>query len=260
MESLQIFFACVFLFSRIYTFDISSLIEKMSVDGAPEAPFQMPFRMLVAGSSGSGKTHATCDMLLSHYSPHQGVERLVWLAPEYSLSQPLVQALSSTYPKFIAIDGSDGWTKKVKNDIMSALEEGRSRGKNDEYLNDTILVIDDMVCPSKRDYFVGRLFTTVSHLGVSLIKLTQRIFTIERSVRTLHINCDIFMLFRFPGTGEVLQLLHQLENKERAKELYDVYRGIINRDKHGYLLIDTLQSWRSPKRIRDSSMLGGMVV
>ncbi|DAC81764.1 TPA_asm: ftsK-N [Monosiga MELD virus 1] len=228
----------------------------MSVDVAPK----MPFRMLVAGASGSGKTLATCSMLLTYYSPAQGVERLIWLAPKYSLRQRAVKAISTAYPKFIAIDGSDGWTDEVKESIMSAINKGRSPGKNDEYPNDTIVVIDDMVCASKRDNFTGMLYTTARHLGVSLIELAQRVFPPEKSARTQRLNTDIFMLFRFSGAGEVLHLLQQLEDKERAKELYDVYRGIIKRDVHGYLFIDTLQPEGSPKRFRDSSMLRGMVV
>lgn len=213
-----------------------------------------PFRALVCGASGCGKTVEVGSLLLDHYPPDK-VHRIVWVAPAYSLSQPVVDALEGAYPVFKKIDGSDGWTHTVREEIEKALNKGRSRGKDGFYPNDCMLVVDDMLAAGKRDKFVANLYTTARHLGVSILELAQRVFAGDSSARTQRLNCTHFWLFGFPGgPAEVKHLLQQTEDKENAKTLYEEYRRIVANDKHGFLFLDLTAPEGDKKRYRESSL------
>jgi len=224
------------------------------MSGKLTAP-KMPFRALVAGGSGSGKTYMVTKLLLEHFGPNK-IKRLIWVAPKYSLEQPKVKLLQDVYgDQMVVVDGTEGWTKEVQEKIDRELLRGRQRGADGAYPDNTLLLLDDMLAAKSRARYVSNLYTTARHLGVSIIELVQRVFSGDRGTRTQRLNCTQFWLLGFPGgMTEVKALIDQVEAKDIAPKLFAKYREILRRDPHGYLYLDLTQKDSDPARYRDSDL------
>lgn len=205
--------------------------------------FPMPFRAVCAAASGCGKTYWVSRYLLTHH-PDVGI---VWVAPEYSLRQDALKALRMHYEpqgKWWQVDGSEGWTQEVRDKIMGILKE-KPRDRP------LILVVDDMLSADKRSKFVSSLYCTARHLSTSVLEMAQRLFPPDKEARTQRLNCTHYWLGRFAGgRREVSSLLQQLETKERAAQLAQLYEDLCDESPFSKLIVSVQEPSNSPMRYR----------
>lgn len=213
----------------------------MAAIRSKELSFETPFRCVCAAASGCGKTLWACRYLLEHH----GDTPIVWIAPKYSLEQDAVKALQTALgPLFAAIDGSDGWTDKVKEAVMARLNDKPRRAP-------MALVIDDMLSADKRSKFVSMLYTTARHLNTSVMELTQRLFPPDKEARTQRLNCTHYWLGRFAGgEREVGSLLQQLEGRDRARAITEEYARMMDNNRFAHMIITVGEPRDSPLRYR----------
>ena len=181
---------------------------------------QHPYRMCICGSSGSGKTKFCMDMLLQKLQPF---DKIIWVAPEYSLKQVKMKNFIDMIGKHISVFSD---INKDQPEIEKLIEEYY----NKEF--QTVIIIDDMM--SEQNKFISNLFTAGRHKNCSIIELTQRIFTPKN--RTHRMNTSYFVIFKF---GDVLEykMLARMMNPNHVTELLDMYDDATNK-KFGCIIID----------------------
>jgi hypothetical protein len=181
---------------------------------------QHPYRMCVCGGSGSGKTKFTMDLLLEK---HQPFDKIIWIAPEYSLKQVKMKNFIEMIGKHISVFSD---INKDQPEIEKLIEEYYNKDFQ------TVIIIDDMM--SEQNKFISNLFTAGRHKNCSIIELTQRIFTPKN--RTHRMNTSYFVIFKF---GDVLEykMLARMMNPNHVTELLDMYDDATNK-KFGCIIID----------------------
>lgn len=180
--------------------------------------WQHPFRAVVSGSSGCGKTGWLIQALADKRSPF---DRIIWCAPDYSLKQQkLLNFQDVMGDRVVFVEGLD------KERISELIDEGFNEGLQQA------VILDDLMyetCP-----FVNNLFTSGRHKNVSTIEITQRLFTDKG--RTNRLNTSYFVLFPFGDKLEITNLARQI-NPLKFKRILDAYDTATS-EKYGCLIID----------------------
>jgi excinuclease UvrABC ATPase subunit len=182
---------------------------------------QHPCRLCICGSSGSGKTKFTMDLLLEKQQPF---DKIIWIAPEYSLKQvKMKNFIELINEKHISLFSD---VNKDQSDIEKLIDEFY----NKKY--QTVIVIDDMM--TEQNKFISNLFTQGRHKSCSIIELTQRIFTPKN--RTHRMNTSYFVLFRFGDSLEA-KMLFRMINPNNVNKLLDMYDDATTK-KYGCFILD----------------------
>lgn len=183
--------------------------------------WQHPFRAIISGSSGTGKTFWLLKQLQNKDSPFDSI---IWVAPDYSLEQ---QKLKNFY-------------RNMKDKVDLYFVEGLDTEKIDEILNknfkeglQTAIVLDDLMY--QENEYINNLFTSGRHKNASIIELTQRLFNSSKS-RTNRLNTNYFVIFSYPDKSEFASLARQI-SPNKYKKIIDVYEQV-TKDKHKALIID----------------------
>jgi hypothetical protein len=223
--------------------------------GAPRLP-PHPFRGVVGGASGSGKTHWVVEHLVLEKSTP--FDRFIWLAPAYSLEQTKIKDLKA------AFDGSDAHNfaskvnKKdakspagvaeesgatltliaaddISKDSEAAVEVGELLAGNSDAGLQTLVILDDLVLSAKSP-LIGALFVGGRHKNASVIELVQQLFA--PGTRLHRINCTLFVMYRFGDKREAKMLLCQLfPNKASWSKMLELYNAE-TLGPHKWLMLD----------------------
>ena len=160
------------------------------------------FRMLICGSSGSGKTNLLYHML---------IKPLLYYDKIYLYAGNLEQ---DKYQKLI----------QKMNDLSSKLGYEILHVSNNEIIpvtdlgyedNQKLVIFDDYVCDKNQrqliDYFIqGR------HKNCSVIYLSQSFYKTPKDIR---LNCSHYCLYEFPSSREANRISSELGvDKETYKE------------------------------------------
>lgn len=176
------------------------------------APDQ-PFRMLMIGSSGSGKTNVLIDMILRYlvfdklyvYTKHmhQG---------KYQLLQKIIKSIEESEEfKEVGDFPIAYFAEDVKNVVpLEKMDETK----------DNIIIFDDFIT-SKNQIPMIDMFIRGRHKNASVIYLTQSYWSTPRDIR---INCTHYMLFGSPNNRDLNLILgdHCRDmDKEEFKEIFN---------------------------------------
>ena len=158
-----------------------------------------PFRMLICGPSGAGKTNLLPNILLKPLSQYG----MIYLYAKF-LEQPKCQYLRDRLKEVSRIVGCD--VMECSNDEVLALDELQSG-------NQKLVVFDDFLCGQQNrliDYFIrGR------NKNCSVIYLSQSFYKTPRDSR---LNCSHFCLFDAQDTREASAISHDLVIKPEQYE------------------------------------------
>ena len=149
---------------------------------------QTPFRLIVAGPSGAGKTQLVKEIVDNEFysSP---IDKIVYCYPGYLDEVPAEFEQTVTYHS--GIPGKD---------YLSALPKG------------TLLILDDMMVECCDNEDVGILFTVIARKrNISVILMTQNIYQQGKQFRTLRLNATHLALFKFRSANDVnLRMIRDL--------------------------------------------------
>jgi hypothetical protein len=198
-----------------------NLLENESIHRNPNPlQFQHPYRAVISGASGTGKTLWIMKNLQKKDSPF---DRVIWVAPKFSLTQEKMTNFKHNMGKrLIIIEGLD--TEKIDK----LINEGHKHGLQQA------VVIDDLM--SEQNDWLNNLFTSGRHKNVSTIELTQRLFNGKHS-RTNRLNTNYYVLFKFPDQSEFATLARQI-SPIHSKKVMNAYNLITDKP-HGAFIIDT---------------------
>lgn len=181
--------------------------------------WQHPFRAIVSGASGTGKTYWLLNQLQRKDSPF---DRIIWAAPGYSLEQSKLENFYRNMKGNVDfVEGLD--TEKIDELLNEYNEEGLQ----------TVIVLDDLMY--QENGYINNLFTSGRHKNASIIELTQRLFNSNKS-RTNRLNTNYFVIFSYPDKSEFASLARQI-SPNNYKQIIKAYEDI-TKNKHRALIID----------------------
>ena len=158
-----------------------------------------PFRMLICGPSGAGKTNLLANIFLKPLIQYDKI----YLYAKF-LEQPKYEYLRDRFEEVSRIVGYD--VMECSNDEVLALDELPSG-------NQKLAVFDDFLCEKQKrliDYFIrGR------NKNCSVIYLSQSFYKTPRDIR---LNCSHLCLFDAQDTREASAISHDLGVKPEQYE------------------------------------------
>ena len=197
------------------------------------AKIHTPFSMILAGSSGSGKT-TWLEKFLQNFDflcDGQQYKKLLWFSG--SKQPDLFKRLEQQFKGSVRI------YTEIPPTIFEDIEK---TGKN------SIIVIDDLMHEMKADSGIGKLFTKGrSHLNCNVILLWQNVFPQGTEMRNLSINTQYFVIFKNPRDKSQIRFFSQQVAPGKTKVFLDVFNDSTERN-YGYLFCDFSQV--TPEKIR----------
>jgi hypothetical protein len=116
--------------------------------------------------------------------------------------------------------------------------------------NTNLLILDDLMRVATDNNNVMDIFTKGSHhKNISVILITQNLFSKGRYTRTLSLNSHYIVLFKNPRDVTQISFLARQMYPKKSKFLEDSYNDA-TKEPHGYLFIDLKQSTPNEYRIQ----------
>jgi len=124
----------------------------------------------------------------------------------------------------------------------------------------SVCILDDLMTEAVDSIFVERLFCVgVHHLQWSTILILQNIFYKGRVMRTISLNCSVFILFRnYRDEMQIWSLARQMFPKD-VKFFIDSYRKSTN-GPHQYIVVDINPRFNREYQLRSRILPGQDVV
>ena len=178
-----------------------------------DARLEKPFRLIVGGASGSGKTSLIKDIIdQSHFS--SPFDKIVYFYPEYLPDVPIEFDQIVDYRTGIA-----------------DLEYFASLPRN------TLIIYDDLMNECGNSTEIMKLFSVIARKrDISVIFIVQNFFDQTKQFRNIKLNATGFILFKFHAAMDVLRRqLRDLgvDNLISKRSLENIYR-----QKFNYIFID----------------------
>ena len=172
-----------------------------------------PFRLIVAGGSGSGKTEFVKKLVnKSFYS--EPIENIIYCYPDYLTEVPTEFDIPVQY-----------YAGLPDTSFMASLPDN------------SLLILDDMMIECSKCEDIGKLFSVVARKRrISVILITQNIYQQGRQFRNIRLNATAVVLFKFrAANGSNVRLIRDFGlSKQISRSLLDDALA----DKYSYIMID----------------------
>ena len=190
-----------------------------------------PFRMIIAGQSGSGKTHLTVEILLNHKELFQRTPSKIFIF--YQHSQEAYKRL------------------KEKSTIPVQLIEGLP---SDDFRppKKSVIIFDDAL--EFDSPIITSWFTRKSHhMDCDCIYLIQNLFSKNKSQRDISLNAEYFVIFRSRrDISQITRFNSQLMGPGQSDFLPGIFKELTQDRAHSYLFVDLQQKTPDAYRFRSS--------
>ena len=178
-----------------------------------DCKLEKPFRLIVGGGSGCGKTEFVRDLVnKNHFS--SPFDKIIYSYPEYLSDVP------TDFDQIV--DFQPG---------LSDLNYYSSLPKN------SLVILDDMMNECGHSNQIMKLFSVVARKrNLSLIFIVQNVYDRSKQFRNIRLNATGFVLFKFYAATDVTRrILRDLScddiiSKEQLREIYS--------NKFAYIMID----------------------
>ncbi len=178
---------------------------------------KVPFRMCVIGSSGSGKTNITMNLLSLMSDTFNKI-----VLYTRNKNEPLYEYLEKAIPDEGMLEIHEGLNHLNTCDL------------DNEYYGQTLVIFDDL-CNEKNQRQIGELFLRGRKLGVSLVYLTQKYSEVPTLVRE---QTSYLILKKISGKRDIVAILRNYSLDLEIHELLKIYQYCISTDILNFLLID----------------------
>ena len=202
-----------------------------------------PYRILIIGGSGTGKTNA----LLNLINNQQDIDKIYLYAkdPYEDKYQYLINKRESVGLKHFNdpkafIEYSNDMHDVYKNIDNYNLSKG----------NKTLIVFDDMIADmisnKKLNSIVTELFIRCRKLNISLVFISQSYFKVPKDVRN---NSTHVFIMKIPNKRELQQIPINHSSDISTKDFIEIYRKCTDKP-YSFLVIDTTLPSNNPLRFR----------
>ena len=202
-----------------------------------------PYRILIIGGSGSGKT----NFLLNLMENQPDIDKIYLYAkdPFESKYQYLINKRESAginhfnNPKAF-IDYSNDMDDVYKNiDYFNRDKENKISTVFDD-------MIADMIHNKKLNSIITELFIRGRKLNISLVFITQSYFKVPKDVR---LNTSHFFIAKIPNKRELQQIAINHSSDINTKDFANIYRKY-TAEPYSFLVNDTTLPSNNPLRFR----------
>lgn len=185
---------------------------------------KVPFRMLIVGSSGSGKTNIAMNLIRSMSC----FTRIYLIAK--NLEEPLYRYL---------IDSMTELGKKLKKEVIfysnniDAVPPCEMFDKKENNL----IIFDDLVSESvKKQKAVSDIFIAGRKMNISSIYISQSYFATPSLIRK---NVDYIIIKKINTSRDLTSIIREYNLSDTTpQELMKLYKSIITKEFTNFLLID----------------------
>ena len=202
-----------------------------------------PYRILIIGGSGSGKT----NLLLNLIENQPDIDKIYLYAkdPYESKYQYLINKREGA--GIIYFDDPKAFIK-YSNDMQDVYKNIDDYNPDKE--NKILIVLDDMIADmihnKKLNSIVTELFIRGRKLNISLVFITQSYFKVPKDVR---LNTSHFCIAKIPNKRELQQIAINHSSDINTKDFANIYRKCTN-EPYSFLVNDTTLESNNPLRFR----------
>ena len=202
-----------------------------------------PYRILIIGGSGSGKTNT----LLSLINNQSDIDKIYLYAkdPYEDKYQFLTKKRESIGIKYFNDPKAfiEYW-----NDMHDVYQNINDYNPDKE--NKILIVFDDMIADminnKKLNSIVTELFIRGRKLNISLVFITQSYFKVPKDVRS---NITHFFFMKIPNKSELQQIAINHSSDIDFTDFVKIYKKCPD-DTYSFLVNDTMLSLNNPLRFR----------
>jgi hypothetical protein len=174
-----------------------------------------PFRMLIIGGSGSGKTQTFMNILHNFGNTFQNIFIITKNADE-----PI-------YNYLLDKTGKDGL------EVLEGIKNIPDLDKLDK-TEQTLLVFDDLV-NEKNQHAIDEAFLRARKLNCSLIYISQSYFAVPSMIRK---NLTYLVIKKLNTLPDLFRIMREYSLGVSKEELKKIYEAATNDNKQNFLLID----------------------
>ena len=202
-----------------------------------------PYRILIIGGSGSGKT----NILLNLIESRPDIDKIYFYAKDSYEAK--YQYLINIREK-VGIDHHDDPRAYIEysNDMHDVYKNIDEYNPNKE--NKILIVFDDMIADmihnKKLNSIVTELFIRGRKLNISLVFITQSYFKVPKDVR---LNTSHFFIAKILNKRELQQIAINHSSDIKTEDFINIYRQFTAKS-YSFLVIDTTLASGNPLRFR----------
>ena len=187
---------------------------------------QHPFRMLITGPSGIGKSRFVLDQILSRRdSINEKIKRIIYYYGTFDSAFHI--ELNSMVKSVFGIEIV--FEKGISNVDPESLD----------VLTPTLLIFDDLFMEVQQNQTLATYFTRETrHKNTSLILIQQTIFGRGKFSREITLNCNYFICFKNLIDQEQFSILARRIEPSRPNFLQNCLQLATKNNNHGHLLMD----------------------
>ena len=201
-----------------------------------------PYRILIIGGSGTGKTNA----LLNLINNQQDIDKIYLYAkdPYEDKYQYLINKRESVGLKHFNDPKAFIEYSNDMHDVYKNIDHYNPDKENKILI--VVNMIADMINNKKPNSIVTELFIKGRKLNISLIFITQSYFKVPKGVR---LNTTDFFIMKIPNKRELQQIAISHSSDIDFKDFTNVYKKCTNKP-YSFLVNDTTLASDNPLRFR----------
>ena len=202
-----------------------------------------PYRILITGGAGSGKTNA----LLNLINKQPDIDKIYLYAkdPYEAKCQYLINKRESTELKHF---NDPKAFIEYSNDMQDVYKNIDEYNANKE--RKILIVFDDMIADminnKKLNSIVTELFIRGRKLNISLVFITQSYFKVPKDVR---LNSTHFFIMKIPNKRELQQIALNHSSDINSKDFIKIYKKC-TAEPYSFLVNDATLASDNPLRFR----------
>ena len=202
-----------------------------------------PYRILIIGGSGSGKTNA----LLNLINNQPDIDKIYLYAkdPYEDKYQLLINKRESMGLKYFNNPKAFIEYSNDMYDIYKNIND-YNLDKENKILTVFDNMIADMINNKKQNSIVTELFIRDRTLNISLVFITQSYFKVPKDVR---LNTTHFFIMKIPNKRELQQIAISHSSDIDFKDFINIYKKCTDRP-YSFLVNDTTFASNDPPRFR----------
>ena len=157
----------------------------------------------------------------------------------------LIRKYRSCFDHIIAI-GSD---LENVNDL-NVIRNDDFRPFDNEIDGNILLIYDDIIYEKHLMQDAAKVFVKGRHLNLSAIILVQNLFLDDKNFRIISLNANYFCLMGMRDLNQLTLFAKTFLTKQKIQPFVELYRKIVSKQKHSYLLVDFTKDFDDPLSIR----------
>ena len=204
-----------------------------------------PYRILIIGGSGTGKTNA----LLNLINDQQDIDKIYLYAKDHYEDKDQYLINKRERVGINHLNNPKAFIE-YSNDMYDVYKNIDNYNPDKE--NKILVVFDDMIADKINNRKLTSIVTEFSirgrKLNISLIFITQSYFKVPKEVRN---NSTHFFITKIPNKRELMQIAINHSSDINTKDFIEIYRKCTDKP-YSFLVIDTTLPSNNSLRFREN--------